>query len=67
MIMYEYRKVSFSLTPSNLRTKKIAESLDDIFSIIEKYAEEGWRFVQVVHPYQSTRLCMLIFEREKQS
>lgn len=65
MIMYEYKKVLFNLTPSNLRTKKIEESLDEIFATIEKNAEEGWRFVQAIHPYTTNTLCMLVFEREK--
>lgn len=65
MIMYEYKKVSFNLTPSNLLTKKIEESLDGIFAIIEEHAEEGWRFVQAIHPYTTNSLCMLVFEREK--
>lgn len=65
MIMYEYKKVSFNLTSSNLLTKKIEESLDEIFAIIEKNAEEGWRFVQAIHPYTTNSLCMLVFEREK--
>lgn len=65
MIMYEYKKVSFNLTSSNLLTKKIEESLDEIFVIIEKNAEEGWRFVQAIHPYTTNSLCMLVFEREK--
>lgn len=65
MIMYEYKKVIFNLTPSNLRTNKVQESLDDMFATIEKNAEEGWRFVQTVHPYTTNTLCMLIFEREK--
>lgn len=65
MIMYEYKKVLFNFTPSNLRTKKIEESLDDIFATIEKNAEEGWRFVQAIHPYTINTLGMLVFEREK--
>ena len=63
---YEYKKVTFNLTPSNLRTRKIEESLDEMFSIIEQYAEEGWRFVQMIHPYTVNTLTLLIFEREKQ-
>ena len=66
MIMYEYKKVTFNLTPSNLRTSKIEESLDDLFSIIEKHAAEGWRFVQMIHPYTTSPLSLLVFEREKQ-
>lgn len=62
--MYEYKKVSFNLTPSNLRTNKIEESCDEMFSVIEANAKEGWRFVQMVHPYSVNTLCMLIFERE---
>ena len=64
--MYEYKKVTFNLTSSNLRTSKIEENLDEMFSIIEKYAEEGWRFVRMIHPYTTTTLSLLVFEREKQ-
>ena len=64
--MYEYKKVTFNLTSSNLRTSKIEENLDEMFSIIEKYAEEGWRFVQMIHTYTTTTLSLLVFEREKQ-
>lgn len=34
--MYEYKKVSFELTFSNLRTSKVQESLDELFVTIEK-------------------------------
>ncbi|MGL5514509.1 MAG: DUF4177 domain-containing protein [Sporomusa sp.] len=63
--MYEYKKVSFELTSSNLRTSKVQESLDELFAIIEKNAEDGWRFVQVVHPYTTNTTCMIVFEKEK--
>lgn len=63
--MYEYKKVLFDFTRSNLHTKKIQESLDEMFAAIEKNAEEGWRFVQAVHPYTTNTLCMLVFERER--
>lgn len=64
--MYEYKKVTFNVTASNLRTKKIEDSLDEMFSTIEKNAKDGWRFVQAIHPYTTNTLCMLVFERVKQ-
>lgn len=63
--MYEYKKVPFELTPSNLRTRKIEENLDEIFEIIESNGREGWRFVQFIHPFDINTLCMLVFERMK--
>lgn len=63
--MYEYKKVRFELTPSNLSTKKIDDSLNKMYEIIEDNAKDGWRFIQIVHPYPVNNLCMILFEKEK--
>lgn len=48
--MYEYKKVLFNFTPSNLRTKKIEESLDEIFATIEKMQKkDGDLFKRYIH------------------
>lgn len=65
--MYEYKKIIYNFTPSNLRAKKIAENLDEVFVMIEEQAKEGWRFVQLIHPYSTNTVCMLVFEREASS
>lgn len=62
--MYTYKKVFFDLTGSNLRTAKLEESLDGLFQAIEQNAQDGWRFVQMIHPYQTNTLCMLVFEKK---
>lgn len=61
--MYEYKHVLYRLCMSNLRTRKIQQSLEGIYGIIEEQAREGWRFVQLIHPYSTNTLCMLVFER----
>lgn len=61
--MYKYKKIMFQLTRSNLVTQKIEGSLEEIFAIIEEQAKESWRFVQMIHPYSTHSLCMLVFER----
>lgn len=63
--MFEYKKVLYHFTRSNLMTKKIEESLEDLFDQIEKEAIDGWRFVQAIHPYPTNTVCLLIFERER--
>lgn len=61
--MYEYKKVMFQLTISNLRTRKIEKSLNDLYAVIVEQANEGWRFVQMIHPYSTNSLCMVVFEK----
>ena len=62
--MHEYKKIIYNFTPSNLRAKKIAENLEEVYGMIEEQAKEGWRFVQLIHPYSTNTVCMLVFERE---
>lgn len=61
--MYKYKKIMYQLTRSNLVTRKIEDSLEEMFATIETQAKEGWRFVQMIHPYSTHSLCMLVFER----
>lgn len=63
--MHQYKKVFYDLTMSNLRTRRIEASLNEIYDILEEHAKEGWRFVQMIHPYSTHTLCMLIFERDE--
>jgi len=64
--MYEYKfeKVYLSLSSFN------SQPLDDYHEIIQKHAQDGWRFVQIFAPSlketgQSSYFEM-IFERAKQ-
>lgn len=62
--MYEYKKVMFKLTGSNLSAQKIENSLDEMFHLIEDTAKDDWRFVQAIHPYPTNSVCLLVFERD---
>lgn len=66
MPRYVYKKVMYDLTRSNLITRKIEQSMGELYGIIEEQAMEGWRFVQMIHPYSTNSLCMLVFEKRQE-
>ncbi|KUO53635.1 MAG: hypothetical protein APF76_11905 [Desulfitibacter sp. BRH_c19] len=63
--MYEYRFIKIKLK-SGFKGRKPEE---DYHEIIEQYAREGWRLVQIFAPaisgYGAAEFYELIFERNK--